>query len=193
MKVLLINGSRRPKGCTYTALNLVAGELNAAGIETELLQVGHGVLAGELDSLVKKALTLMRDVDGLVIGSPVYFAAASGEVLAFLDRLFLEGNDVLCRKPCACLVSARRAGTTAALDSLNKYPTICQMPVVSSLYWNMVHGHTPEDVMQDLEGVHIMQSLGRNMAWLLNCIAAGKAAGVAAPDHGESVKTNFIR
>ena len=193
MKVLLINGSRRPGGCTCTALKLVAGELNAAGIETELLQVGHGVLSGEVNALVKQAIALMRDADGLVIGSPVYYASASGEVQMFLDRLFMEGHDVLCRKPCACLVSARRAGTTAALDALNKYPTICEMPLVSSLYWNMVHGHTPEDVMQDLEGVHIMQSLGRNMAWLLKCIEAGKNDGIKYPEHEEVTFTNFIR
>ncbi len=193
MKVLLINGSRRTNGCTFTALTLAAQELNKEGIETEVLHVGSRVVKGELNTVVKEALNIMNDADGLVIGSPVYYASPSGEVLSFLDRLFWEGGDVLRCKPCATLTSARRAGTTASLDVLNKYPTICEMPLVSSCYWNMVHGYSADDVMQDLEGVQIMQTLGRNMVWLLKSIEAGKQAGVAQPAPMERAHTNFIR
>ncbi|MCR5089623.1 MAG: flavodoxin family protein [Oscillospiraceae bacterium] len=193
MKVLMINGSRRANGCTFTALTLAAQELYKEGIESEILNVGCRVVKGELNAVVREALEIMKEADGLVIGSPVYYASPSGEVLSFLDRLFWEGGDVLRCKPCATLTSARRAGTTASLDALNKYPTICEMPLVSSCYWNMVHGFTPEDVMEDLEGVQIMRTLGRNMAWLLKSIEAGKQAGLAQPAPAERVHTNFIR
>ncbi len=193
MKVLLINGSRREKGCTFTALSIAAEELNKAGIETEVLDVGFRVLKGLLHETVKEAVEIMKEADGLIIGSPVYYASPSGEVISFLDRLFWEGGDVLRCKPCAVIASARRAGTTATLDVLNKYPTICEMPLVSSCYWNMVHGHTPEDVRKDQEGVQIMQTLGRNMAWILSSIEAGKKAGIAQPEPVNRVHTNFIR
>lgn len=193
MKVLMINGSRRDAGCTYTALSLVAKELNAAGIETEIMNVGSRVMKGETKEAVKEALAVMKEADGLVIGAPVYYASPAGEALMFLDRFFWDGGDDLRCKPCATVASARRAGTTATLDALNKYPTICEMPLVSSSYWNMVHGFTPKDVMQDLEGVQIMETLGRNMAWLLKCIEAGKAAGMEAPAYTKKTLTNFIR
>ena len=193
MKVLLINGSRRDAGCTYTALSLVAKELNAAGVETEILNVGSRVMKGETNQTVKEALEKMKVADGLVIGSPVYYASPAGEALMFLDRFFWEGGEVLRCKPCDTVASARRAGTTATLDALNKYPTICEMPLVSSQYWNQVHGYTPEDVRQDLEGMQTMRTLGRNMAWLLKCIEAGKSAGIAQPEHTKKTLTNFIR
>ena len=135
----------------------------------------------------------MRNCDGLVVGSPVHFAAASGQVTCALDRLFYSAKSALQLKPAAAVVSARRGGTTAAIDQLNKYFTISQMPVVSSRYWPMVHGNTPDEVRQDLEGMAVMRQLGRNMAWLLRCLEAGRAAGVPLPVQEPPVKTNFIR
>ncbi len=193
MKVLMLNGSRRSRGCTRTALDIVASELNAAGIETVFIDVGLRVLKGELDETVKEALAAMKEADGLVIGSPVYYASPSGEIISFLDRLFWEGSSEFRGKPCSVLASARRAGTTASIEVLNKYPTICGMPLVSSCYWNMVHGNRPEDVLKDEEGVDIMKNLGRNMAWLLKCIEAGKTAGIDLPKEEGHPKTNFIR
>lgn len=205
MKVLMINGSPRERGCTYTALCEVAGRLNAHGIETELLHIGKDAVAGctacgacsagngcALGGLVNTANEKMDGCDGLVVGSPVYYAAANGSLSAFLDRMFYSGGPFRL-KPGAALVSARRAGTTAALDELNKYFLISGMPLVPSQYWNMVHGHTPEEVRRDKEGMQVMRALGDNMAWLLRCIEAGKAAGVAPPVPEKRVFTNFIR
>ena len=193
MKVLLVNGSRREFGCTYTALKEVAGALENAGIGTEILYVGKAAANGSIDEIVKKTGAMLDQVDGIVLGSPVYYASPSGEVQMFLDRLFMQYGAALKYKPGAAVVSARRAGTTAALDVLNKYLMINEMPVVSSQYWNMVHGNSPEEVRQDAEGMQIMRILGQNMAWLLKCIEAGKAAGIEHPQEPEKVKTNFIR
>ena len=193
MKVLLINGSRREKGCTYTALDIVAKTLNENGIDTEILFVGKRAANGEIDTLVSEAKELLKTADGLVVGSPVYYASPSGEVQMFLDRLFITAGADLRLKPAAAVVSARRAGTSASFDVLNKYFTITEMPVVSSNYWNMVHGNSPEEVLKDEEGVQIMQLLGRNMAWLLKSIEAGKAAGIEQPALVQKNKTNFIR
>jgi len=193
MKVLLINGSRRKSGCTYTALCEVAGALQKEGIETEILYVGLDAVNGNIDGAVKEAGELVKEADGIIIGSPVYYASPSGEVLSFLDRLFwLYGEDMK-HKPGAAVVSARRAGTTASLDVLNKYFMINEMPVVSSQYWNMVHGNSPEEVRKDEEGMQIMRTLGRNMAWLLKCIAAGKEKGIVPGPAEERAHTNFIR
>ena len=134
----------------------------------------------------------METAAGLVVGSPVHYASPNGTVLSFLDRLFYAGRN-FAFKPGAAVVSARRAGTTASLDVLNKYFTIAQMPVVSSSYWNMVHGFTPQEVEQDLEGLHTMRTLGKNMAWLLKCLEVGKAAGISFPSKEEIPRTNFIR
>lgn len=193
MKVLMINGSRREKGCTYTALHLIEQVLNEEGIETEILFVGKRAVNGEIEALVKEAIEKMKEADGLVLGSPVYYASPTGEIVAFLDRLFWNGGDALRGKPAAVLASARRGGTTAALEVLNKYPTYMEMPLISSRYWNMVHGNKPEEVMQDKEGVQIMETLGRNMAWILKCIEAGKQAGITQPPAADKVFTNFIR
>ncbi len=193
MKAILVNGSRREKGCTFTALSLVAKELNAAGIDTEIYFIGKKVIDGQVDEIVKEVGEALADADAFVMGSPVYYASPSGESQMFLDRLFIKYGKNLKFKPAAAVVSARRAGTSATLDDLNKYFTNNQMPVVSSNYWNMVHGSAPEDVMKDLEGVEIMQTLGRNMAWILKCIEAGKAAGIEHPQDKERVRTNFIR
>lgn len=206
MKVLLLNGSPHEKGCTYRALYEVAETLEKEGIEAEIVHIGnqavHGCIGCGKCSLagrcvfkgdpVNAFLDKMEQADGLVVGSPVYYASANGSLYSFLDRLFYAGN-CFALKPAAAVASARRAGTTATLDTLNKYFTISQMPVVSSQYWNMVHGNSPEEVEQDLEGLQIMRTLGKNMAWLLKCIEAGKAAGVEIPEAEARAKTNFIR
>ncbi len=193
MKVVLVNGSRRENGCTYTALSLISGVLDQYGIETQIISIGKRAMSPEMDDAVREVGEAMQDADGIVVGSPVYYASPSGEIVAFLDRLFGSYGKVLCHKPGAAIASARRGGTTATLDVLNKYFLYNQMPLVSSRYWNIVHGNTPEDVMKDEEGVQIMQVLGRNMAWLLQSIEAGKAAGVPQPEEFKSIFTNFIR
>lgn len=193
MKVLLINGSRREKYCTYTALNQVANELENNGIETEIFFIGDKIFDGKIDATVRLVAEKMKTADGLVLGSPVYYASASGEMLAFLDRFCGIAAKDLYGKPCACVCSARRAGTTATLDTLNKYPMFAGMPLVSSTYWNMVHGNTPDEVMQDAEGLQIMQYLGKNMAWMLKCINIGKENGILVPAIDSITRTNFIR
>jgi multimeric flavodoxin WrbA len=208
MKVLMINGGPHETGCTFTALREVAGELEKQGIETEILWLGkqplHGCVScgackksGEgrcafEDGHVNEALQKAETADGFVFGSPVHYASACGAITSFLDRFFYAGKS-FALKPGAAVVSCRRAGSTAALDQLNKYFTISGMPVVPSQYWNMVHGNTPQEVRQDYEGMQIMRTLGRNMAWLLKSIQAGRDAGVQPPIYEERVGTNFIR
>lgn len=193
MKVVMINGSRREKGCTYTALNEIAKVLNEAGIETELFHVGVKAVNGEMNDIVSEVAQAVKTADGFIIGSPVYYASPSGEVIAFLDRLYGVAEADLRFKPSAAITSARRGGTTATLDVLNKYFLFNQMPVISSRYWNMVHGSSPEEVLQDEEGMQIMRCVGKNMAWILKSIEAGKQAGVEQPVAEEKVFTNFIR
>lgn len=207
MKVLLINGSPHPRGCTYTALSTVAAQLEKNGLETQILQMGnkavHGCIAcGKCrdtghcifeDDPVNEAVDLLREADGLVVGSPVYYAGPNGSICAFLDRMFFLKSAPYAFKPAAAVVSCRRGGASASFDRLNKYFTIARMPVVSSQYWNSVHGNTPDEVRQDKEGLQIMRTLGDNMAWLLKCIAAGKAAGIAQPVPEPWEATNFIR
>jgi multimeric flavodoxin WrbA len=208
MKVLLINGSPKVHGCTYTALCEVAKELEKENIETEILHVGNKPIRGCMacggcskddsgkcvfdDDTVNVALEKAKGADGFIFGSPVHYAGASGQITSFLDRFFYAGNGYQ-YKPGAAIVSCRRGGSTAAFDQLNKYFTIASMPVVSSQYWNMVHGNTPEEVKQDLEGMQTMRTLGKNMAWLLKSIQAGKEAGVTLPEREPRVGTNFIR
>lgn len=208
MKVLLINGSPHATGCTYTALSEVAKELEKQNIETEIFHVGKTPIRGCMacggcsgenagkcifnEDTVNIALEKAKTADGFVFGSPVHYAAVSGQMTSFLDRFFYAG-DGFQYKPGAAIVSCRRGGATAAFEQLNKYFTISNMPVVSSQYWNMVHGRTPEEVQQDLEGMQTMRVLGRNMAWLLKSIEAGKAAGLSLPDTEDRVFTNFIR
>ena len=208
MNVLLFNGSPHKNGCTYTALCEAAKALHANGIETELLQIGskpfHGCMAcgachktgkcafGDKDGLNEIAAKC-AEADGFVFGSPVYYASANGTLIGFMDRLFYSAGRNLAHKPAAAIVSARRGGTTASFDQLNKYFTISQMPVVSSTYWNMVHGSRAEDVAQDLEGLQTMRNLGTNMAWLLSCIETGKQSGIEIPTAERSACTNFIR
>ena len=194
MKVLMINGSRREHGCTYTALCEVAKSLKEQGIDSEILYIGAKVVQGQVNEAVQEVREAMKEADGLILGSPVYYASPSGEIEMLCDRLFFGlGNEVLRFKPAAAVVSARRGGTTAAFDALNKYFTITQMPVVSSRYWNMVHGNSPEEVRKDEEGMEVMRVLGYNMAWLLKSIEAGKQAGVPQPEAPRDVWTNFIR
>ena len=178
MKVILFNGSRNEKGSTYTSLKIVADALVENGIEAEIFWVDGRALSGEMKELVDEALEKVQEADGIVLGSPVYYASPSGEMIAFLDRLYWEGEKHLRFKPAAAVTVARRAGTTATLDVLNKYITYAQQPVVTSRYWNMTHGSNGNDVLKDEEGVQIMKTIGRNMAWILKSIQAGKAAGV---------------
>ncbi|MGE5678059.1 MAG: flavodoxin family protein [Pseudomonadota bacterium] len=207
MKVLLINGSPKAHGCTYTALCEVAGVLEKENIETEIFHVGNKPIRGCMacgscydgsgkcvfdDDPVNIALEKAKTADGFVFGSPVHYAAASGQITAFLDRFFYAGKGFE-YKPGAAIVSCRRGGSTAAFEQLNKYFTISGMPVVSSQYWNMVHGTTPDEVRQDLEGMQTMRTLGRNMAWLLKCLEAGRNAGVPLPEKEQRARTNFIR
>lgn len=210
MKVLLFNGSSNEHGCTYTALNEVASTLQKNGIETEIIQVGKNPirdcigcggcrkLGGECvfkDDIVNEVIEKAKDADGFVFGSPVYYAHPSGRLLSFMDRVFYAGNSNFAFKPAAAVVSARRAGTTASLDVITKHFTICNMPVVSSCYWPMVHGaqNSAEQAKQDLEGMQIMRTLGNNMAWILKCIEAGKNAGIKRPTLEDRIYTNFIR
>ena len=193
MKVILFNGSGNEKGSTYTALSLVAEELNKNGIETEFFWVGERALNGQIDRLVDEAVEKIQTADGMVLGSPVYYASPSGELIAFLDRFYWKGEKFLRFKPAAAVTVARRAGTTACLDVLNKYITYAQQPVITSRYWNMVHGSNGSDVLKDEEGIQIMHSLGRNMAWILKSIEAGKQAGITQPEAETKIFTNFIR
>lgn len=207
MNVLLLNGSPHPKGCTYTALRTVADQLEKNGLDTHILQMGskavHGCIACRkcadsgccvfADDPVNEAIDLLRAADALVVGSPVYYAGPNGSICAFLDRLFYMKAAPYAFKPAAAVVSCRRGGASASFDRLNKYFTIARMPVVASQYWNSVHGNTPEEVLQDKEGLQTMRTLANNMAWLLKCIAAGKAAGVAYPTPEPPEHTNFIR
>jgi multimeric flavodoxin WrbA len=193
MKVILVNGSRRKNGCTFTALTEVSEALKADGIDTELFFIGDRAVNGEIDAAVKEVGEAMKTADGLIVGAPVYYASPSGEIIAFLDRLFsVYGKDMI-YKPGSAITSARRAGTTASLDVMNKYFTYNRMPLVSSRYWNMVHGSSPDDVNKDEEGLQIMRFLGHNMAWLLKCIEAGKKAGIEPPAGEDFLFTNFIR
>ncbi|HAP04056.1 MAG TPA: flavodoxin family protein [Lachnospiraceae bacterium] len=193
MKVLMINGSRREAGCTYTALNIVADSLKEEGIDSEIVFVGKDALNGSIDQLVKALREKCAEADGFVFGSPVYYASATGEVQVVLDRLFGAASAELNHKPAAVVASARRAGTTATLDILAKYPSINEMPIVTSCYWTMVHGNKPEEVMQDQEGVYTLKQLGKNLAWIMKSIEAGRKAGVTQPEKGQKPQTNFIR
>ncbi len=211
MKVLLVNGSPHKEGCTYTALCEVAQTLNNEGINTEIFWIGNKPIGGCIACLKcrEKGECVFQDVvndfwkkayeaDGFVFGSPVHYAAASGNMTAFMDRLFYSelggnGNQAFYMKPAAAVVSARRAGTTVTFDQLNKYFTIQEMPIVSSRYWNVIHGANAEQAKQDAEGLYTMRVLGRNMAYLLRCQEAAKNAGVPLPEKEPAIFTNFIR
>ena len=207
MKVLLINGSSR-KECTYTALSKVAESLNEEGIETEIINLGGAPVRDCIgcgmcakngnarcvfnDDIVNTIIEKAEESDGFVFGTPVYYAHPSGRILSVLDRAFYAGKKAFEFKPGASIISARRGGTVASFDVLNKYFTISQMPIVSSTYWNNVHGNNKEEVVQDLEGMQTMYNLGKNMAWILKCIEIGKQNNINQPVN-TTVKTNFIR
>ena len=207
MKVLLVNGSPKPNGNTARALAEVAGELERTGIESEIVQLGGKPLrdcigcgqCGKLDGrcvfdddIVNEFIVKATEADGFVFGSPVYYAHPSGRILSFLDRVFYAGSKVLAHKPAAAVAVARRGGTSTTFDVLNKYFTINQMPIVSSTYWNNAFGAVPGEAEQDAEGMATMRNIAKNMAWLLRCIEAGRAAGIEAPV-ADRARTNFIR
>lgn len=205
MKVMLVNGSSRNNGCTYTALCEVERALQEEGIETEIFFIGNEPLADciacgkcrelgkcAIEDKVNEFVVKARECDGFVFGSPVYYAHPSGRLLSFMDRAFYSGKSAFAFKPAASVLSARRAGTTASFDVINKYFTISSMPVVSSTYWNHVYGSKAEDVLQDKEGLMTMYNIGKNMAWMMKCIALGKENGVPVPEN-EKVTTSFIR
>ena len=205
MKVLLVNGSPHKKGCTYTALSEITKVLNGYDIETEIFWIGTKPIMGcsacskckelgkcAFDDKVNEFNELAKDADGFIFGSPVYYAGASGQLTSFLDRVFYSSNGIFQHKPGSVICSARRGGTTATYDQLNKYLGISQMPIISSYYWNMVHGNTPDEVMQDEEGLCTMRQLAHNMAFYLKCVEAGKKEGLTPTVEPKSV-TNFIR
>ena len=206
MKVILVNGSPHQYGCTYTALTEIADTLKKEMIETEIFWIQTKPISGclgckgcvktgkcVLNDTVNDFLEKASSADGFIFGSPVHYAGASGMLTSFMDRAFYHKAGIFQGKPTAAIASCRRGGASATFDQLNKYFTICSMPVVSSQYWNMVHGNTPEEVKKDLEGLQTMRTLGRNMAWMLKCIEAGKQAGISFPTHEEKIATNFIR
>ena len=206
MKVLLINGSPNKEGCTFTALQVVAVELEKQGIETKNFHIGNKPIHGCIacfkcaesgycifkEDKTNECIDLLKECDGVVVGSPVYYAGPNGALCAMLDRAFFVKNAPYANKPAAAVLSCRRGGSTASFDRLNKYFTISSMPVVSSQYWNGVHGNTPDEVLHDLEGMQIMRTLGRNMAWLLKCIELAKGV-IPLPEREEWTPTNFIR
>ena len=207
MKVLMINGSPHVNGTTRRALDEIAAVLNTHAIETEIMTIGHKAVHGcigcgrcatenrcaPFDDVVNDAILKMAEADGLVLGSPVYFASPNGTMLSFLDRMFFAGGPVFEGKPAACVATARRAGTTATLDALLKYPLIKGMPVLGSTYWPMLHGVNAADAEQDLEGLQVMRNLGHNMAWMLGLIALGKENGLPFPaPETPRARTNFI-
>lgn len=207
MKVLLFNGSTRANGCTWLALQEVAKTLQAEEIETEILSLGPKPVRDCMgcgrcqdtsrcvfdEDVVNGWLEKAREADGFVFGSPVYFAHPSGQLLSVMDRMFYADGEAFAHKPAAAVVTARRAGTTASLDAIQKHFTIAQMPIVSATYWNMVFGPVPAMVEQDLEGLQTMRNLGRNMAWMLRCIEAGKEKHIMPPSAEMQYRTDFNR
>lgn len=210
MKVLLVNGSPHEKGCTYIALKEISDTLNSEGIETDIYYIGTEQIAPckacracaklgrcVVNDKVNEFVEYARNFDGYVFGSPVHYASASGVIVPFLDRAFfvdfMSGHNSFVLKPASAIVSARRAGTTATLDQLNKYFQITQMPVISGRYWNMVHGANPEEVLKDEEGMQNMRILARNMAYFLKCKDLATKAGLELPKQEETVYTNFVR
>ncbi|MBQ3756077.1 MAG: flavodoxin family protein [Oscillospiraceae bacterium] len=207
MKVLLVNGSSHTHGTTARALDEMIGVFQAAGVETEVIQLGGSPIADCLqcgkcaelgrcvidgdgvNAFVEKA----KEADGFVFATPTYYAHPSGRIFSFLDRVFFSNSDVFMFKPGAAVAVARRAGTTAALDALNKYFGISQMPVAGSTYWNMVHGRIAVDAEEDLEGLQTMRNLARNMIWMMRCFELGQINGIPYPETEWDAKTNFVR
>lgn len=206
MNVLMINGSPHEQGCTYTALREIQETLSRHGIASEILYLGKKPIAGCIACMhCKKTGTCvfpdaangiverLDTIDAMIVGSPVYYAGPSGQLCAFLDRLFFCSGDKMQGKLGAAVVSCRRGGATAAFDRLNKYFTISNMHVVGSQYWNQVHGFTPDDVRKDEEGLQTMRTLGENLAWLLKNLRAGREQGIPFPQYEERLRTHFIQ
>ena len=207
MKVLFVNGSSHKNGTTMAAINEMEKVFHEEGIETEVVQVGAKPLADCLqcgycsdngkcvidDDGVNEFVKKAQGSDGFVFASPVYYAHPSGRLFDFLDRAFYSGGNAFKFKPGASVAVARRAGTAATLDAINKYFSISQMPIAGSTYWNMVHGAVAEDAPKDEEGMQIMRNLARNMIWMMRCFEAGKAAGIPYPATESGARTNFIR
>lgn len=211
MKVMLVNGSPHKTGSTNRALEEIAQMLEAEGVEAEIFWIGAKPVGGcvackacartgrcAFDDVVNEFRAKAADADGFVFGAPVHYAHAGASLLGFMDRLFYSNGragepDVFRFKPAAAVTSARRSGTTEAFSDISKFFTISQMPVISSRYWNNVHGNAATETEQDAEGLWTMRQLGRNMAWMLKCIEAGRAAGIELPAQEDGTSTNFIR
>ena len=202
MKVIMISGSPHKEGSSRLALREMEKVFAAEGIESELIEVGAGPVSGctacgackktgvcVIGDRVNEAIEKLAAADALVVATPVHYASPAGALLAFLDRMFYAGAERFAHKPAAAFACARRAGTTASLDVINKYFTISQMPVVSSTYWSQIYGGAPGDASHDAEGLQTARNLARNMAWLLKCIAAGPEP----PEAETAARTNFIR
>lgn len=206
MKVLMLNGSPKANGNTYTALLEIGKQLNKENIEYEIVQIGGAPMRDCIgcgrctengcifsDGGVNEFIAKAKEADGFVFGTPVYYAHPSGRILSFLDRVFYSGSRAFKFKPAASVAVARRSGTTASFDCLNKYFGISQMPVAGSTYWNNVHGAVPGEVSFDEEGMRTMRNLARNLAWMIRCFDAGKKNGIPLPETETGNKTNFIR
>ena len=206
MKVLLVNGSPHQHGCTYTALKEASEALLARGVETEILWVGNGAVPGctacgacrktgkcVFDDHVNRIIEKLDTYDGFVFGTPVYYGGPSGQILGTMNRLFYSSARRMAHKPAAAVVSCRRGGATATFQQMNMHFMMTNMIVVTSQYWNQVHGNTPEEVLQDAEGLQTMRVLAENMTYILRCQEAGKAAGVPTPQYEPRLATNFIR
>ena len=206
MKVLIINGSPRPRGNTKIALDEMVKIFDQEGIESEIVHIGNKDIRGCIacmscktklghcvfDDCVNEFTSMAKDADGFIFGTPVYYAHPTGKIQSFMDRVFYSAKSAFVHKPAAVISSSRRAGSVTSMDVLNKHLSISEMPIVTSNYWNEVHGHTPSDVEQDREGLDTMYALGKNMAWMLKCIEAGKKAGIEVPQNTKRT-TNFIR
>ena len=206
MKVLLVNGSPNEHGCTYTALSEVAATLQKNGIDTEIVYLGKKPVAGCIacmkcfetghcfrDDIVRELQGRLDEFNAIILGSPVYYSNPTGQILSFAQRLFFCKENEMEGKLGASVVSCRRGGASATFESLNQFFTICNMPVVSSQYWNSVHGFTPDDVRKDADGLQTMRTLGENMAWMLRCIENGKKNGISKPTYEPRLRTHFIQ
>lgn len=205
MKVLLVNGSPYKEGNTFIALSEAAAQLNKKGVESEIFQLGTGAVHGCIacgkcnhlkrcvfdDDVCNALLQKMREADGIIIGTPVYYAGVNGALCAVLDRVFYASQGCFAGKPAASVVCCRRGGASASFDRLNKYFTISRMPVASSQYWNSVHGMVPGDAKQDLEGLQTMRTLADNIVWLMECI---DKSGIKPPEREQPpIMTNMVR
>lgn len=207
MKVLLVNGSPHKDGCTNVALTEIEKELQKNGIDVEKMWLGAQPIAGcigcnkclstnnrcFINDKVNEFLEICDNFDGFIFGSPVHFAAASGSITSFLDRVFYGRGNLFANKLCASVVSCRRGGATACFDQLNKYALMSNMTVIGSNYWNQIHGTNKEEALKDEEGLQTMRNLAKNMAYMLKCIEAGNTLKVSAPQYETKIKTNFIR